>query len=310
MGTHAEDAESWFLLWLRLGLLLLLAAPVVLSQNNSAFTAPLHHTSSPGTITLRNTAPTARNILSITLSGPQSGDFQQTNTCGTTLGAGADCTIIVMFSPQGVGPRMAVLQITDSASNSPQIINLSGTGGSPPSIGLVVSSGGSSSATVTAGQTASYTLSLGGAGMSGTANLTCSGAPLDAVCTIPASETISASTALSFKVTVSTSPRTAGTLRVPSLTPAPWAWATLLMASVVLPYRRIRSSAGKRLIRHMPLLLLLLLFLGSCGGGGSSSTSPPPSALSSGTPAGTYSLKVTATSGSASQSMSLSLTVQ
>jgi hypothetical protein len=309
MGTHAEDAESWFFLWPRLGMLLLLAAPVLPAQNNSAFTGPRNSASSPETITLRNTGSAARNIVSITLSGPQSGDFQQTNTCGTTLGAGADCTIIVTFSPQGVGPRTAVLQIADSASNSPQIINLSGTGGSPPSIGLVVSSGGSS-ATVTAGQTASYSLSIGGAGMSGAANLTCSGAPLDAVCTIPAIESISASTALSFKVTVSTSPRTAGTLRLPSLTPAHWAWAAFLMAGVVLPHGRIRSSAGKPVIRHLPLLLLLLLFLGSCGGGSSASTSPPPTPLSSGTPAGTYSLKVSASSGSASQSMSLSLTVQ
>ena len=310
MGTHTEDAESWFFLWLRLGMMLLVAAPVVPAQNNSAFAAPQHHSTSPEIITLRNTAPSARNIVSITLSGPQSGDFQQTNTCGATIGAGADCTITVTFSPQGVGSRTAVLQIADSASNSPQIINLSGTGGSPPSIGLVVSSGSSSSATVAAGQTASYTFAIGGAGMSGSVNLTCSGAPLDAVCTIPAGETISASTVTSFMVTVSTSPRTAGTLRVPSLKLAPWAWATFLMAWVALPYGRIRGSARKQLIRRLPLLLMLLLFVASCGGGASSSTSPPPSPLSSGTPAGTYSLKVTATTGSASQSTSLSLTVQ
>jgi hypothetical protein len=54
-------------------------------------------------------------------------------------------------------------------------------------------------------------------------------------------------------------------------------------------------------------LLMLLLFLVSCGGGGSSvgSHSNP-----NGTPAGTYTLSVTATSGSTTQAMPLTLIVQ
>lgn len=313
MGTHAEDSKSWFFLRLRLGMLLLLAAPVLSAQNNFVFNGSLDQTGSPETIILKNKASSSRNIASITLSGPQSGDFQQTNTCGTTLAAGADCAITVTFSPQGIGTRTAVLKITDSASNSPQIINLSGTGAAPPSIGLGVPSGGSSSATVAAGQAASYALSIGGDGISGTATLTCSGAPTDAVCTVPASENISAGAVTSFKVSVSTTSRTTtGDLRAPNFTPAPWVWATLLMGWAVLPNRRIGGSRGTQSLLHLPLLLVLILFLGSCGGGASSSTSPPPSPSpsSSGTPAGTYMLKVTATSGSASQSMSLSLTVQ
>jgi len=311
MGTHAEDGKSWFFLRLRLGMLLLLAARFLSAQNSFVFNGSRDHSGSPNAIILKNTTSTARNIASITLSGPQSGDFQQTNTCGTTLAAGADCAITVTFSPQGTGTRTAVLQITDGASNSPQIINLSGTGAAPPSIGLGVPSGGSSSATVTAGQTASYALSIGGAGISGTTILTCSGAPTDAACMIRTNENISASAATSFKVSVSTtSGTTTGDLRAPNFTPSPWVWATLLMGGAVLPNRRIGSSRGKQSVRHLPLLLLLILLLGSCGGGATSSTSPPPSPSSSGTPAGTYILKVTAKSGSASQSISLSLIVQ
>lgn len=311
MGTHAEDGKSWFFPRLRFGVLLLLAAPFLSAQNGFVFKGSRDHSGSPNAIILKNSASTARKIASITLSGPQSGDFQQTNTCGTTLAAGADCAITVTFSPQGTGTRTAVLQITDGASNSPQIINLSGIGAAPPGIGLGVPSGGSSSATVTAGQTASYALSIGGGGISGTATLTCSGAPTDAACMVPTNENISASAVTSFKVSVSTTSRTTtGDLRAPSFTPSPWVWATLLMGWAMLPNRKIGSSRGKQSVRHLPLLLLLILLLGSCGGGATSSTSPPPSPASSGTPAGTYILKVTATSGSASQSMSLSLTVR
>src|SRR5271170_6068626 len=314
MGTHAEDGESWVFSRLRLGMLLLLAAPFLSAQNSFVFNGSRDQSGSPKAIILKNTASIARNIAGITLSGPQSGDFQQTNTCGTTLAAGADCAITVTFSPQGTGTRTAVLQITDSASNSPQIINLSGIGAAPPSIGLGVPSGGSSSATVTAGQTATYSLSIGGGGISGAATLTCSGVPIDAACMVPTDENISASAVTSFKVSVSTTTgTTTGDLRAPNFTPAPWVWATLLMGWALLPNRKMGSfrgkqPRGKQSLRHLPLLLLLVLFLGSCGGGVASSTSSP-SLSSGGTPAGTYILKVTATSGSASQSMSLSLTV-
>src|SRR6185369_15586223 len=59
------------------------------------------------------------------------------------------------------------------------------------SMGLGVPSGSSSSATVVAGQTATYTLSIGGAGLSGTASLSCTGSPTGANCSVPASEPFS-----------------------------------------------------------------------------------------------------------------------
>ena len=203
MGAHAEDGKPWFFSRLRIGILLLLATPFLSAQNSLVFNGSRDQYGSANAFILKNTGSTTRNIASITLSGPQSGDFQQTNTCGTTLAAGADCAITVTFSPQGTGMRTGVIQITYNAGNSPQIINLSGIGEAPPSIGLAVPAGGSSSATVTAGQTANYTLSLGGDGISGTATLTCSGAPTDAVCAVPTNENISASAVTSFKVSVS-----------------------------------------------------------------------------------------------------------
>jgi hypothetical protein len=56
------------------------------------------------------------------------GDFSQTHTCGATLGAGASCTINVVFKPTALGPRSGTLKVTDSAAGSPHILQLVGTG--------------------------------------------------------------------------------------------------------------------------------------------------------------------------------------
>ncbi len=90
--------------------------------------------------------------------------------------------------------------------NSPQTVPLTGPGGTS-SLCLGVASGGTASSTVTAGATATYALSIGGAGMSGTASLTCTGAPTEATCSVPASVTLSATTASTFNPALSQSDR-------------------------------------------------------------------------------------------------------
>ena len=77
----------------------------------------------------------------------------------------------------------------------------------PPGIGLGVASGGSASATVTAGAAATYALSIGGSGMSGTASLTCTGAPTGAACSVPATIPLNASSASTFNASATTTSR-------------------------------------------------------------------------------------------------------
>src|SRR5580704_9581907 len=57
-------------------------------------------------------------------------------------------------------------------------------------------------------------LAIGGAGISGTASLTCTGAPAGATCSVPATVTVSASAPSNFTVSVSTATRT---LSVPEM---------------------------------------------------------------------------------------------
>jgi len=49
-------------------------------------------------------------------------------TCSTTLAAGKSCKIAVTFTPSALGDRTGALMIEDNASNSPQMVTLSGVG--------------------------------------------------------------------------------------------------------------------------------------------------------------------------------------
>ena len=115
------------------------SAPVVsLSPTSLSFgNHQVNSTSAAQTVTLKNSGTAALTIKGIGLSGPNSGDFHQQNTCpssSSTLAAGASCTINVTFTPTAEGTRSASLAIADNASGSPQSVTLSGTGvlGMPP----------------------------------------------------------------------------------------------------------------------------------------------------------------------------------
>ena len=77
-------------------------------------------------------------ITSIAVTGTNAGDFDQTNTCGSSVPAGGNCTISVTFTPTAIGSRTASVTITDNAAGSPQTVSLTGTG-SGPVVGLSAS---------------------------------------------------------------------------------------------------------------------------------------------------------------------------
>jgi hypothetical protein len=81
-------------------------------------------TSNPQTVTLTNTGSAPLSITSISASG----DFAQTNSCGSSLTAGASCSISVTFTPTAGGTRTGSLSVSDNATGSPQSASLSGVG--------------------------------------------------------------------------------------------------------------------------------------------------------------------------------------
>jgi hypothetical protein len=76
-----------------------------------------------------------------------------------------------------------------------------------------------------------------------------------------------------------------------------------LMGVVLLATGKPRKRSAGRIVRFSPLVLLILLCGCGSGSGGTSTNM-------NGTPAGTYALMVKATSGTVSQSLPLTLTVQ
>ncbi len=102
---------------------------VTLTPTSLAFGSQAIGTSSPPQpATFTNTGTVTVSITSIAVIGTNSGDFTESNTCGTSLAVGASCTISVTFTPTAAGPRAASLSVSDNASGSPQAVGLAGTG--------------------------------------------------------------------------------------------------------------------------------------------------------------------------------------
>jgi hypothetical protein len=89
---------------------------------------PVGETSSAETVTLTNQGTTVLSITAVNINGTNPADFAQTNNCGTSLGAGASCTINVTFTPTATGSRSAHVLVYDNGGGSPQITSLAGTG--------------------------------------------------------------------------------------------------------------------------------------------------------------------------------------
>ena len=83
---------------------------------------------SPGvsTVVLKNTTTGKITLSSIAITG--NSDFTATNSCGTSIAAGAGCAVTISFAPHAIGARAGTLKIVSTAANSPLTIALTGTG--------------------------------------------------------------------------------------------------------------------------------------------------------------------------------------
>jgi hypothetical protein len=101
-----------------------------LSTNSLTFGSQSLRTTSPAlAVTLRNTGNAPFTYTPpIPITGANPGDFSESDNCGGSVAAGANCAIRVTFTPSAVGTRTASLTLTSNASNSPQVVSLSGTG--------------------------------------------------------------------------------------------------------------------------------------------------------------------------------------
>jgi hypothetical protein len=82
-------------------------------------------------VTLTNTGGMPLVIHGINYIGADATSFVFGNSCGSSLAAGASCTIHGHFAPTTTGPLTATIVITDNAPGSPHTISLTGTGAVP-----------------------------------------------------------------------------------------------------------------------------------------------------------------------------------
>ncbi len=164
------------------------------------------------------------------------------------------------------------------------------------------------SQTVTAGQTASYSLTLAPAGnaFNGSISFTCSGLPPLTQCSLPAPVTPGTGPAVANLMITTTAP--IATLRRQGFLYAAW----LPLPSLALVFAGFLSGDSRRkrvaMYAAMATVLLLTLLQPACGGGGSGSSGTPQP--QPGTLAGTYTVTVHASSGAQSHTLALTLTVQ
>ena len=81
-------------------------------------------TSAPRRVTLTNSGSAALHLIGVTASG----NFAETNNCKAIIPIGQSCDIEVVFKPQSTGIKTGTVTITDNAADSPQVIQLDGTG--------------------------------------------------------------------------------------------------------------------------------------------------------------------------------------
>jgi FG-GAP-like repeat/Abnormal spindle-like microcephaly-assoc'd, ASPM-SPD-2-Hydin len=84
--------------------------------------------SSPQQVQLTNTGSAVLTITNVYVEGTNWTSFLQTNNCGSSLAAGASCTLNVTFDPVKKGSLKALLNVYDSGGGTFQSVPLTGTG--------------------------------------------------------------------------------------------------------------------------------------------------------------------------------------
>jgi hypothetical protein len=88
-------------------------------------------TSKAKSVTATNVGSVVVNFTGsgIALAGTDPGDFIiSANTCGPSLGIGANCKVSIEFMPTATGTRSATLEFNDDGGSSPQTVALTGNG--------------------------------------------------------------------------------------------------------------------------------------------------------------------------------------
>jgi len=254
-------------------------------------------------LSIKNNGTASLNISGVTLVGSEFAFLGGSPpTLGPVPAGSSSLSFDLIFTPTGAGTRTGQMIIQDDAPGSPHTISLMGFGVSVATgdFAILAPNNAPITATVTAGQTATYNLVATG-GPNNVA-LQCTGAPTGAACNVQPSVGLTGGSILGsdstepVMVTVSTTGRNAALRH-----PRPW-WALALgMAVIGIAGRR----TGARWLISAACAIFLVAGMASCGGGGSHGNTNGP------TPAGTFTLTLKATgNGGTTHTVPITLIVQ
>jgi len=279
------------------------SAPIAtVTPANLAFAAQSVGTSSAAqAVTLTNTGNATLNITGIQMTG----DYAQSNNCPASLSAGSTCAINVTFTPTQTGTRNGSVAISDSVVGSPQTVGLTGAGSD---FSLASSAG---NATVKAGATATFTLTVAPAGgtFANAVKLSCSGAPAKTTCSLSSSSVTPGSSPVSVTMTINTTAPSAD-LALPGSTKNQPVFAMWIGFYGLGLFGLMLAGSKRRAKKALVLIAVAvlggsMLFMSACAGG----TGIGPSNQSGTTP-GTYTITVSGSSGALHHSVPVILTVQ
>jgi hypothetical protein len=104
-------------------------------------------TGAPRTLLLKNTGNALLTINEVAIGGVNAADFARVSggadNCGTSLAAGASCTITLTFTPAAAGQRTGQLRIETSSAGGVLLVSLSGAGTDIPEVASIVRIGNS-----------------------------------------------------------------------------------------------------------------------------------------------------------------------
>ncbi len=268
---------------------------------------PVNTPSTAQSITLSNTGDTTLDQISATITG----DFLLKSGCNKTLAPKTSCDLSITYQPTQPGQSSGTLTVTDGLRS--QTVPLSGNASDFQILATT-----DTTSTITSGQTATFGAQLNSlSGFAGAGTFACTGAPLNAVCSLDASSfnlTSGATQAITIKIS------TGGAVPV-----AVWRNETLgpLRASCflfagALPFCIRRRKTARWALAMACSVLIAGSLLSGCGAGasgatgnsGGSGTNPPPTGSTNATPPGTYALTVSANSAQAVRTLTVTVIVK
>jgi sugar lactone lactonase YvrE len=273
---------------------------VSLTVDKAAPSVDLHSSTNPALV---SNSLTLTATVAATVSTPTgSVDFYD----GTTLlGSGTLASGSAAYATSSLAAGSHSITAVYAGDSSFSSVTSSAVSQVVSDLTLAVASGGSSTATVSPGGTATYNLTIGpsfGSDLPAAVSLSASGGPTSSVITITP-QTIAAGAGTTDVTVAVQVPATAAAVRRPH----GWTLALSipLMGMLVLPFGIERRRMSLKRVVFAFVLLVLLVSSGAMVGCGTDSPVATPPAQSR-----NYTVSVTATSGSVSHSTALTITVR